>query len=50
MVRFCHKRQDELNERELQFIVSMMHWRGMPTERQQNWLCDIYARLTGEGR
>jgi hypothetical protein len=48
MAAFCQARNALLNSREQEFIRSMLAWRGEPTERQWNWLCDLYARLYSE--
>jgi hypothetical protein len=45
MAAFCNARRHLLSEREVEFIRSMLGWRGKPTERQQEWLTGIYARL-----
>lgn len=45
MRTFCEKRSDFLNVREKEFIADIEHWRGELTQKQQHWLCSIYARL-----
>lgn len=47
MAQFCHVRQWLLSEKERRFVRSMIDWRGEPTERQREWLLDLYARLHG---
>ena len=46
MRAFCLKRRDRLRERELEFLQNLGRWRGDLTEKQQNWLAAIYARLS----
>lgn len=36
---------DELREKEAQFVSQMTTWRGMPTEKQQEWLARIAVRF-----
>jgi hypothetical protein len=45
MAQYCNRRRGQLNARDRAFIEAMLHWPGEPTERQQQWLIDIYARL-----
>jgi hypothetical protein len=45
MAAFCFTRRAYRNQRELEFIKSMLRWRREPTERQAAWLISIYARL-----
>jgi hypothetical protein len=42
---YCHRHRAALNDRERAFIATMLTWRGTPSERQQQWLNDIYFRL-----
>jgi len=49
MALYADARQEQLTDREAEFIESMLRWRGEPTEKQKNWLMDIYARLSGGG-
>jgi hypothetical protein len=42
---WCAVRADRLSARERQFIDSMTHWRGQPTEKQMTWLVAIEQRL-----
>jgi hypothetical protein len=46
MARFAWSCRDRLRPRDQEFVRSMLAWRGPPTERQQDWLSEIYARLT----
>jgi hypothetical protein len=48
MARFCHNRRWALTGKEREFVETMMAWRGEPSDRQQDWLIDIYARLCRE--
>jgi hypothetical protein len=50
MAMFCYARQAQMNARERQFIASMLVWRGEPSEKQRDWLIDLYSRLSGTGR
>jgi hypothetical protein len=47
MARECAAGGEWLNERELDFVESMIRWTTshMPTERQQAWLGNIHAKL-----
>ena len=45
MAKYCNRCRGQLSARDRAFIEAMLHWRGEPTERQQQWLIDIYARL-----
>jgi hypothetical protein len=45
MAEFCWTRRFRLTDRELSFIRTMSNWRGEPTEKQKNWLLDIFTRL-----
>jgi hypothetical protein len=44
-VSFCFDSSYRLSVRERDFIRSMQHWRGAPTEKQLGWLLAIYERL-----
>jgi hypothetical protein len=50
MVAYCQMRRLELSPREREFIDTLAKWRRVPTERQQDWLIDIYVRLAGADR
>lgn len=51
MASFCAARQWLLCPKDRDFVRSMVDWRGEPTERQREWLLDLYARLhRGAGR
>jgi hypothetical protein len=51
MAGFCHNRQWLLRPKDREFVRSMANWRGEPTERQREWLLDLYAQLyRGAGR
>jgi hypothetical protein len=39
-----------LQPREADFIDSMMHWREQPSQKQLDWLADIYRRLERKRR
>jgi hypothetical protein len=45
MAAYCHRYRAALNSRDRAFVETMLTWRSQPTERQQDWLIDIYARL-----
>jgi hypothetical protein len=45
MAAYCHRYRAALNPRDRAFVETMLTWRSQPTERQQDWLIDIYARL-----
>jgi hypothetical protein len=50
MAQFCHSRRWSLSQREREFVESALKWR-QPSEKQKDWLLDIYARLhRGAGR
>jgi hypothetical protein len=47
--RLQRERPGLLSAKELEFVRSMKMWRREPTERQKDWLFDIYSRcLRGE--
>jgi hypothetical protein len=46
--RFCLQRARALTPKELGFLINIADWNGPLTERQQNWLNNIYARLRRE--
>jgi hypothetical protein len=46
---FCQRHENWLHGREQDFIETLEHWRGRPTEKQMNWLRSIYARLRRAG-
>jgi hypothetical protein len=37
-----------LTEREHDFVVSMVSWRGEPSPRQRKWLLDIYTKAKSD--
>jgi hypothetical protein len=43
--RFCAANAKRLSERELDFIVTLARYRGIPSPKQQQWLRDIADRL-----
>jgi hypothetical protein len=45
--RFCAGNAARLSERELDFIVTLARYRGIPSPKQQQWLRDIADRLRG---
>ena len=45
MAHFCHARQWSLSEKDRRFVRTMVDWCGQPTNRQREWLLDLYARL-----
>jgi hypothetical protein len=47
MARYCAERQRSLNERERDFVQSMLHARSEPSEKQERWLIDLYLKLGG---
>jgi hypothetical protein len=42
---YCLERRGLLRGRELEFLTSLIHWRGMLTDKQASWLTAIYQRL-----
>jgi hypothetical protein len=44
-VRILRHHGAELNEKEATFVGTMSRWRGLPSRKQQEWLCDIAARF-----
>jgi hypothetical protein len=50
MVRYCLQYGHLLTERQIEFVRSLLRWRGELTERQENWLIDIYTRIRDEAR
>jgi hypothetical protein len=49
MAAYCNRHSDQLTDKERDFIATMLEWRRRPSEKQEKWLCDIYARLVSEG-
>src|SRR5262245_27714361 len=49
MVRFCADHPELLSPKEYNFITTLARRRGKPSERQLEWLCAIYARVSAEG-
>ena len=47
MARFAWARRDLLSPKDQEFVRSMLNWRD-PSEKQQDWLAGIYARLHRE--
>ena len=47
MVKACMAQAAALSARELQFVRTMVRWRGEPSEKQFEWLESIYARIGG---
>jgi hypothetical protein len=43
----CHAHYAQFNNKEYQFILSMLSWRGEPSERQLKWLIDLFVRTGG---
>jgi hypothetical protein len=48
MAAFCHERRHQLSQWERNFVSAMLHWAGEPSEKQQDRLVTIYARLCSE--
>jgi hypothetical protein len=48
MAQFCHAWRWSLSQREREFVESVRTWRN-PTDKQRDWLLDIYARLHERG-
>jgi hypothetical protein len=44
-VRILRHHGAELNEKEVTFVSTMSRWHGLPSRKQQEWLCDIAARF-----
>jgi hypothetical protein len=44
-VRSCLDNLDALNQREREFVLTLMHWNGTPTPRQLSWLEHIVTNL-----
>jgi hypothetical protein len=47
MRQACFTHKHLLRPRELEFVTSLVHWRGRLTEKQHAWLIDIHARVCG---
>jgi hypothetical protein len=45
MRQLCIEHQNLLRPHELEFVISLDHWRGNLTTKQRDWLIAIYARL-----
>jgi hypothetical protein len=48
MALYCHERRHQLSQWERNFVSAMLHWAGEPSEKQQDRLVTIYARLCCE--
>jgi hypothetical protein len=48
MAHYCHRRRHQLGSWEAEFIRSMLHWPREPSEKQQDLLASIFARLCSE--
>jgi hypothetical protein len=46
MVHACLAAQTLPNPKELNFVRTLMTWRGMPTDKQLAWLIRIYKNLS----
>jgi hypothetical protein len=44
IAEYCYRYRTALNDRDRAFVSTLLTWRGMPSERQQQWLL-IYSRL-----
>lgn len=42
---WCADHDEFLTDRECEFISSLAHWRGRPTEKQMNWLLLIEQKI-----
>ena len=50
MAGFCQAHRPKLNAKELEFVRTMLNWRGEPSEKQCKWLTDIFVRVGGTQR
>jgi hypothetical protein len=48
MALYCHERRQQLSSWDRDFVRSMLHWQGEPSEKQQDCLASIFARLCSE--
>jgi hypothetical protein len=48
MAQYCNRFLRSLGDCEAAFVECMLEWRGVPSDKQQKWLSDIYARLCRE--
>jgi hypothetical protein len=48
MAAFCHERRHQLSSWDRDFVRSMLNWQGEPSEKQQDCLASIFARLCSE--
>jgi hypothetical protein len=48
MARQCCEHADKLTTKERAFVDAMQSWRRPPSDKQLEWLQDIYARLAAE--
>src|SRR5262249_24203727 len=48
MLRYCRDHTIRLSPKEYDFVTTLAKRRGSPSERQLEWLCSIYSRLTAE--
>jgi hypothetical protein len=47
MAIFCSERRHLLNEKERGFITNLLRWQRELSERQQQWLTDLFLRCGG---
>jgi hypothetical protein len=47
MATWCRAHHQQFNAKDLDFIRTMLTWRGAPTEKQRKWLIDLFVRAGG---
>jgi hypothetical protein len=47
MAHWCRAHQSQFNTKELEFIRTMLSWRGAPSEKQRKWRIDLFVRAGG---
>lgn len=47
MATWCQAHHQQFNAKELDFIRTMLTWRGEPSEKQIKWLVDLFIRAGG---
>jgi hypothetical protein len=48
MALYCYERRGQLSSWDRDFVRSMLNWHGEPSEKQQDCLASIFARLCSE--
>ena len=47
MADWCRAHHQQFNAKQLGFIQTMLTWRGTPSDKQKQWLIDLFVRAGG---